>query len=212
MAPTSASSSATEMRSDPIVFFGATGDLAFKQIFPALHALARRGLLDVPVIGVAFSGWDADRLRRRARESVEAHGAVDPAALRQLLARLNYVDGPYEAAATFTRLRDVLRGVHRPLHYLAVPPSLFEIVVRGLAAAGLADGGRVVVEKPFGRDLASARALNAALRAVFPERAVFRIDHFLGKEAVENLMFFRFANRFLEPVWNREHVERSRSR
>ena len=195
-------------QSDALVFYGATGDLAAKQIFPALQALTRRGLLDVPIVGVARSEWSDDQLRQRARESLEQHGGVDEKAFAALSARLRYVSGDYQDPATYTRLREALGEARRPAHYLAIPPSLFETVVTGLAKSGCTRHARVVVEKPFGRDLASARALNAALRRFFPEDAIFRIDHYLGKEPVQNLLYFRFANTFLEPVWNRNYVER----
>jgi len=194
--------------SDALVFFGATGDLAYKQVFPALQSLVRDGKLDVPVVGVAKSGWGLDDLRARARRSLEEHGGVDEDAFARLVERLRYVDGDYGDADTFDRLRAELGDARRPLHYLAIPPSLFATVVEQLGRSGSADGARVVVEKPFGRDLASARELNRTLRSVFPEQAIFRIDHYLGKEAVENLIYFRFANSFLEPVWNRQHVKR----
>ena len=197
-----------DMRSDALVFFGATGDLAAKQIFPALQALTRRDLLDVPVVGVARSEWTDDQLRARARESLAEHGGVDEAAFSRLSGRLRYVSGDYEDATTFSRLREVLGPARRPLYYLAIPPSLFEAVVTSLAKSGCTKGARVVLEKPFGRDLESARALNVALHRFFPEEAIFRIDHYLGKEAVQNLLYFRFANSFLEPVWNRHYVDR----
>ena len=193
-------------RSDALVFFGATGDLAYKQIFPALHGLVREGRLDLPVVGVARAGWDVEQLRARARESCDAHGGVDEQAFAKLSSLLRYVDGDYADETTFKALRRELSDARRPLNYLAIPPSLFETVVNGLDSAGIANGARVVVEKPFGRDAASAAKLDAALRAVFPESAVFRIDHYLGKEPVENLLYFRFANTTLEPVWNRDHV------
>lgn len=199
---------ATPPRSDALVFFGATGDLAAKQIFPALQALARRGSLGLPVIGVARSEWTLDRFREAAREALGRHGGVDPAGFATLAERLRYVSGDYRDPATFTRLAQVLAGAGRPLHYLAIPPSLFETVVGGLAKAGCATAARVVVEKPFGRDLASAQELNAMLRRFFPEDAIFRIDHFLGKEPVQNLLYFRFGNTFLEPIWNRHYVKR----
>jgi glucose-6-phosphate 1-dehydrogenase len=194
--------------SDALVFFGATGDLAYKQIFPALQSLVRHGKLDMPVVGVAKSGWGLEQLRERARRSLEEHGGVDEDAFAKLVERLRYIDGDYGDPATFDALRRELGDARHPLHYLAIPPSLFGDVVEQLGRSGAADGARVVVEKPFGRDLRSARELNRTLTSVFPERSIFRIDHYLGKEAVENLIYFRFANSFLEPIWNRVHVKR----
>ena len=195
-------------RCDALVFFGATGDLAYKKIFPALHAMARRGHLDVPVVGVARTGWTLERLRARARESIERHGGgVDEAVFARFVSRLRFVGGDYGDDATYAGLRKALGDTARPLHYLAIPPSLFATVVEGLARSGCAHGARVVLEKPFGRDLPSAQALNATLHRVFDESAIFRIDHYLGKEPVQNLLLFRFANTFLEPIWNRNYVE-----
>jgi glucose-6-phosphate 1-dehydrogenase len=196
-----------EPQSDALVLFGATGDLAYEQIFPALQAMARRGHLDMPVIGVAKPDWTVEQLHGRARESIAAHGGLDPEAFGRFATRLSYVAGAYEDPATFFRLRKALGSAERPLFYLAIPPSLFGTVASGLAQSGCAAQARVVVEKPFGRDLASARALNATLHQSFPEPAVYRIDHFLGKEPVQNLLYFRFANAFLEPIWNAEYVE-----
>src|SRR6202158_5233106 len=180
--------------SDAFVFFGATGDLPYKKIFPALQALIRRAQLDMPIIGMARAGWTLDNLRERARDSLEHNGGVDPDAFLKLSARLKYVGGDYQDPATYERLRQALDGASRPLHYLAIPPSMFATVVQGLAQAGCAKDARVIVEKPFGRDLASAQALDRTLHEVFAEPAIFRIDHYLGKEAVQNILYFRFAN------------------
>ncbi|MBI3769017.1 MAG: glucose-6-phosphate dehydrogenase [Deltaproteobacteria bacterium] len=192
--------------SDALVFFGATGDLAYKMIFPALQAMTRRGRLDVPVIGVAKSGATLADLRARARDSLARHGGVDEQAFAKLSARLRYVDGDYGDPATYAALRQELDGATHPAHYLAIPPRAFGTVIEGLAASGCARDARVIVEKPFGRDLASAQALNATIHRVFDESSVFRIDHYLGKEPVQNLLLFRFANTFLEPIWNRNYV------
>ena len=195
------------MRSDAFVFFGATGDLAYKKIFPALQGMMKRGSLDMPIIGMARRSWTSDQLRARARDSLEKHGGVDPDAFAKLSTRLQYLSGDYGDDATYGRLRKALGSSARPLHYLAIPPSEFEIVAKGLAKCSCAEDARVIVEKPFGRDLATAQELNRTLRQFFPESAIFRIDHYLGKEAVQNLLYFRFANSFLEPIWNRKYIE-----
>jgi glucose-6-phosphate 1-dehydrogenase len=197
----------TAAHSDALVLFGASGDLAYKKIFPALYAMERRGHLQVPVIGVANSPWTTEQLRARAKESVEKHAKPTAAVLDALLARLSYVRGDYTDAATYETLRRELGPATHPLHYLAIPPSLFATVTEGLARSGCAEQARLVLEKPFGRDVKSAQALNRTLHTVFDESAVFRIDHYLGKEAVQNLLLFRFANMFLEPIWNRSYVE-----
>ncbi len=195
-------------RSDALVFFGATGDLAYKKIFPALQAMIRRGHLDAPIIGVARPGWSLERLCERARASIEEHGGgVDEAAFAKLAGLLRYVAGNYNDRATFDALRTALDGATAPIHYLAIPPSMFPTVIQHLGDSGCATNARVIVEKPFGRDLASARELSDTIHSVFDESAVFRIDHYLGKEAVQNLLVFRFANTFLEPIWNRNYIE-----
>ncbi len=193
--------------SDALVFFGVTGDLASKQILPALQSMIRHGNLNVPVIGVAGRPWSADQLRAHVHDSLEQHGGVDTAACEKLLSLLQYVSGNYNDETTYTKLRNALGSAKQPLYYLAIPPSLFGPVVEGLAKSGCANNARVVIEKPFGRDLASAQSLNQILRSVFPESAIFRIDHYLGKEPVQNVLYFRFANSFLEPIWNRNYIK-----
>ncbi len=195
------------LESDAFVFFGATGDLAFEQIFPALQAMIQRGHFDMPIIGVARSAKDLDGLRARARESIEKHGSLDSRAFAALSAKLQYVNGDYGSPETFNQLRKALGAASHPLYYLAIPPDLFATVVEGLAHAECDKGARLVVEKPFGRDLASAQALNRTLHKSFPELAIFRIDHYLGKEPVQNLLYFRFANSFLEPIWNSNYIQ-----
>ena len=194
--------------SDALVFFGATGDLAYKKIFPALQAMIKRGHLDIPIIGVAKAGWGLDQLIRRARASLVEHGGgVDEAAFAKLVELLRYLDGDYNEHETFVQLRQLLGEAQHPLHYLAIPPSMFPVVVKHLGTSGCAKDARVIVEKPFGRSLSSAEQLNETIHSVFDEFRVFRIDHYLGKETVQNLVVFRFANTFLEPIWNRNYVE-----
>jgi glucose-6-phosphate 1-dehydrogenase len=197
----------TNSHSDALVFFGATGDLAYKKIFPALQAMVKRGHLNVPVIGVAKAGWNLDQLRARAHDSLEKHGGADPQAFEKLSGLLRYIDGDYKDAATFAALRKELKGAQRPAHYLAIPPPLFAPVVEQLVLSECAKDARVIVEKPFGHDLASARDLNRILLAAFDESAIFRIDHYLGKKAVNNMLVFRFANAFVESFWNRNYIE-----
>ena len=197
----------TITRSDAFVFFGATGDLAYKKIFPALQAMILAGELDMPIIAVARAGWTLEQMRERARDSLEKHGGVDATAFAKFSTQLKYVDGDYNDAATFASLKQALGDARRPLHYMAIPPSMFAAVVQRLSESGCATNARIIVEKPFGRDLDSARALNKTLHDIFPESAIFRIDHYLGKEAVQNLLYFRFANTLLDPVWNRTYVD-----
>ena len=193
--------------SDALVVYGVTGDLAHKMIFPALYAMVKHGTLNVPVIGVAFPKWSLERLQKRVTHSIKQSGGIDnKQAFRHLLSLLKYVSGDYNDGDTFARIKDALGKARRPAHYLAIPPSLFATVIKNLGVSGLAENARVVVEKPFGRDLASARALNRVARSVFPEDSIFRIDHFLGKEAIMNILYFRFANSFLEPIWNRNYI------
>src|SRR6516164_3532683 len=194
--------------SDAFVFFGATGDLAHKKIFPSLQSMIKHGALNVPVIGVAKSGWNLDQLRDRARDGITKFGGgVDEAAFKKLCDLLQYIDGDYNDPATYAKLRTQLGKAESPTHYLAIPPTMFPVVITGLASAECAKNARVVIEKPFGRDLVSARKLNETLHQAFPEDHIFRIDHYLGKEAVENLLIFRFANSFLEPIWNRNYIQ-----
>ncbi|HKF37199.1 MAG TPA: glucose-6-phosphate dehydrogenase, partial [Ktedonobacteraceae bacterium] len=197
----------TDSHSDALVIFGITGDLAYKQIFPALQSMIKHGHLNVPVIGVAGRPWSIDQLRAHVHDSLVEHGDLDTAAFEKLSSLLQYVSGDYSDEATYTKLRNALGSATQALHYLAIPPSMFDPVIDGLGKSGSANNARVIVEKPFGRDLASAQALNQILHSVFPEQAIFRIDHYLGKEPVQNLVYFRFANTFLEPIWNRNYVE-----
>jgi glucose-6-phosphate 1-dehydrogenase len=196
----------SKKQSDAFVFFGATGDLAYKKIFPALYAMVRRGGLHIPIIGMARAGWSLDKLKDRARESVKNSGDYDDQSFEQLAGLLRYVDGDYADPETFKKLKAALGPAKSPIHYLAIPPSMFASAAQGLKASGCADNARVIVEKPFGRDLASAQALDKTLHEVFDESSIFRIDHYLGKEAVQNILYFRFANTFLEPIWNREYI------
>jgi glucose-6-phosphate 1-dehydrogenase len=196
----------TKPESDAFVFFGATGDLAYKKIFPALYAMVRRGGFHIPIIGMARAGWDLDKLKDRARDSVKESGDYDEESFGKLAALMRYVDGDYADPETFAKLKSAIGLAKSPIHYLAIPPSMFATVVQGLQKCGCSENARVIVEKPFGRDLASAQALDGTLHEVFDESSIFRIDHYLGKEAVQNLLYFRFANTFLEPIWNRDHI------
>jgi glucose-6-phosphate 1-dehydrogenase len=197
----------SEGPSDAIVFFGATGDLAYKQIFPSLLGLVRDEGLNIPIIGVAKAGWNLDQLKARAADSLKHHGGGDGPAVQRLIGLLRYVDGDYNDAATFTELRQQLGKAQRPLHYLAVPPSLFATVAEELAKSGCADNARLVIEKPFGHNRETARTLSSLLARFFPEENIFRIDHYLGKEPVQNIVYTRFANSMFEPLWNRDHVD-----
>lgn len=195
------------IHSDALVFFGATGDLAYKKIFPALQAMVKRGHLNVPVIGVAKAGWNLDQLKARAQDSLEKHGGIDRDAWQKLSSLLHYVDGDYADASTFAAVRKEMGPAQHPAHYLAIPPSLFEKVVEQLVGSGCSKGARIIVEKPFGHDLASAQELNRVLLSAFPESAIFRIDHYLAKGPVQDMVSFRFSNAFLEPLWNRDYIE-----
>jgi glucose-6-phosphate 1-dehydrogenase len=199
--------SVPQIHSDALVFFGATGDLAYKKIFPALQSMVKRGTLSVPVIGVAKAGWNLDQLKARAQESLREHGGLDEPTWEKLSSLLRYVDGDYSDPATFAAVKTALAGAEHPAHYLAIPPSLFKEVVDQLVKSGSAKGARMIVEKPFGHDLASAEELNRILLETFPESSIFRIDHYLAKRPVQNMMSFRFSNSFLEPLWNRDHIE-----
>src|SRR5467141_1546858 len=193
--------------SDALVFFGATGDLAYKKIFPALQAMLKRGHLNVPVIGVAKAGWTLEQFRARAHDSLEKHGGVDAAAFEKLSSLLRYVDGDYSDPATFRSLGNELRGAQRPAHYLAIPPTMFEPVLEQLEHCDCTTAARIIIEKPFGHDLPSAQHLNRVILRKFDESAIFRIDHYLGKRPVNNVVAFRFANTFMEAFWNRNYVE-----
>jgi glucose-6-phosphate 1-dehydrogenase len=197
----------SKTQSDAFVFFGATGDLAYKKIFPALYAMVRRGGFHIPIIGIARGGFNLDKLKERARDSVKTSGDYDEQSFGKLAALLRDVDGDYADPETFKKLKAALGLAKNPIHYLAIPPSMFASVAHGLKASGCADNARVIVEKPFGRDLASAQQLDKTLHEVFDESSIFRIDHYLGKEAVQNILYFRFANTFLEPIWNREYIQ-----
>src|SRR3989442_10891957 len=197
----------SDVQSDALVFFGATGELAYKKIFPALQAMVKRGHLDVPVIGVAKAGWKLEQLRARAKDSLEKHGGLDSAAFEKLCGLLRYVDGDYKDPATFQAIRKELGSAQRPAHYLAIPPLLFELVVEQLGKADCTNGACVIIEKPFGSNLASAQELNQVLLGAFEETSIFRIDHYLGKRPGHNMLFFRFANAFLATFWNANPVE-----